>query len=234
MRYCMSNKLHFLFAFLATIAPVVFLTIWFLSILVASYFIEIQKEWVEKHFSHNFVFFMCVSCALVSVLLTFSVTRFHKKRNKLIENPLKIYTLNATLFPLSFFLIINGADFLLPKNLSQEFTVFSGLSGMVVIFFLGSFLVSKSTDLKFKKTTNHAITQKKVQQDTPSSNLTPQKNPEEGPQQKLTDPPLQKALLCPSCKKEMVKRRASNGPNAGNLFWVCSKFPTCKTVLPTD
>jgi hypothetical protein len=77
------------------------------------------------------------------------------------------------------------------------------------------------------------ITQKKVQQDVASSSLTPNK-PEEVPQQKLPHPPLQKAMLCPSCRKEMVKRRASNGPHVGNLFWVCSEFQTCKTVLPTD
>lgn len=113
------------------------------------------------------------------------------------------------------------------------------------LFYLGiSFAVIKSIFFKNKKPASlchkdyhpdkaHKITQKKLQQDVASSSLT-LTPPEEVHPQKLADPPLQKAMFCPSCKKEMVKRRASNGPRAGYLFWVCSEFPTCKTVLSTD
>lgn len=33
---------------------------------------------------------------------------------------------------------------------------------------------------------------------------------------------------CPHCKKPMRRRRAYNGPNAGNEFWGCSGYPTCR------
>lgn len=38
----------------------------------------------------------------------------------------------------------------------------------------------------------------------------------------------------PSCKKcgaAMVRRKAKNGPHAGNLFWACSTFPKCRQVV---
>jgi len=38
--------------------------------------------------------------------------------------------------------------------------------------------------------------------------------------------------LCPACGAAMVQRRANQGKFAGKLFWVCSRFPTCKKVLP--
>lgn len=34
--------------------------------------------------------------------------------------------------------------------------------------------------------------------------------------------------LCPSCGSAMVKRKAKQGANAGNLFWGCSSYPKCR------
>jgi restriction system protein len=35
---------------------------------------------------------------------------------------------------------------------------------------------------------------------------------------------------CPLCGKPMVQRTARRGANAGNQFWGCSVFPTCKGI----
>lgn len=35
---------------------------------------------------------------------------------------------------------------------------------------------------------------------------------------------------CPSCGVSMVKRTAKHGANAGNTFWGCSNYPTCRGV----
>lgn len=32
---------------------------------------------------------------------------------------------------------------------------------------------------------------------------------------------------CPRCRGRMVRRTAKRGPNAGNHFWGCSRFPAC-------
>lgn len=32
---------------------------------------------------------------------------------------------------------------------------------------------------------------------------------------------------CPRCRGRMVRRTARRGPNAGNDFWGCSRFPAC-------
>ena len=37
-------------------------------------------------------------------------------------------------------------------------------------------------------------------------------------------------VLCPTCKAPMVKRTAKRGANAGNTFWGCSAYPTCRGV----
>jgi restriction system protein len=37
-------------------------------------------------------------------------------------------------------------------------------------------------------------------------------------------------VTCPVCDAPMVKRVAKRGPNAGNEFWGCSKFPECRGV----
>lgn len=34
--------------------------------------------------------------------------------------------------------------------------------------------------------------------------------------------------VCPTCNKPMVRRRAYQGPNAGNDFWGCSGYPDCR------
>jgi restriction system protein len=36
---------------------------------------------------------------------------------------------------------------------------------------------------------------------------------------------------CPKCGAEMKKRMARQGRNAGNEFWGCSGYPTCKGIL---
>ena len=37
--------------------------------------------------------------------------------------------------------------------------------------------------------------------------------------------------LCPICSSKMIKRVARKGKNAGNTFWGCSKFPSCRGVV---
>jgi hypothetical protein len=36
---------------------------------------------------------------------------------------------------------------------------------------------------------------------------------------------------CPKCGSVMVLRTAKSGANAGNRFWGCSNYPTCRTIL---
>lgn len=40
------------------------------------------------------------------------------------------------------------------------------------------------------------------------------------------------AVICPSCGGQMVRRIAKRGPNAGNAFWGCSKYPSCSETRP--
>lgn len=35
---------------------------------------------------------------------------------------------------------------------------------------------------------------------------------------------------CPKCGSEMILRTAKSGANAGNKFWGCSKYPSCKGI----
>jgi restriction system protein len=42
--------------------------------------------------------------------------------------------------------------------------------------------------------------------------------------------PVVAAALCPTCGASMVKRTAKRGSNAGNSFWGCSNYPTCRGV----
>ena len=37
---------------------------------------------------------------------------------------------------------------------------------------------------------------------------------------------------CPACGAEMVLRTAKRGANAGNQFWGCSTYPSCRKILP--
>jgi restriction system protein len=36
---------------------------------------------------------------------------------------------------------------------------------------------------------------------------------------------------CPKCESEMVLRQATKGPNIGNEFWGCSRFPACRYIM---
>lgn len=38
------------------------------------------------------------------------------------------------------------------------------------------------------------------------------------------------AVICPSCGSQMVRRIAKRGPNAGNEFWGCLKYPDCSAT----
>jgi len=49
------------------------------------------------------------------------------------------------------------------------------------------------------------------------------------------DPPLiedSTAKLCPKCGAEMAIKTARQGKYAGQKFWSCTKFPTCRGLLP--
>ena len=42
-------------------------------------------------------------------------------------------------------------------------------------------------------------------------------------------------LICPKCNKgHMIKRVATKGKNAGNIFYGCSNYPRCKNVLTVE
>lgn len=53
-------------------------------------------------------------------------------------------------------------------------------------------------------------------------------------------PPVQPVALapeppcCPSCGSDMVLRTARKGSNAGQQFWGCSQYPTCRAMLPYE
>lgn len=38
-------------------------------------------------------------------------------------------------------------------------------------------------------------------------------------------------MSCPVCQSPMVKRTAKQGPNKGNEFWGCSKYPNCRGTI---
>jgi len=52
----------------------------------------------------------------------------------------------------------------------------------------------------------------------------------------IPNPPPQstEAPLCPKCQREMVRRVARSGRNAGSEFWGCPEFPRCRGTLPMD
>lgn len=37
--------------------------------------------------------------------------------------------------------------------------------------------------------------------------------------------------VCPKCGREMILRTAKSGANAGNQFWGCSGYPTCRSMI---
>jgi len=39
-------------------------------------------------------------------------------------------------------------------------------------------------------------------------------------------------ILCPACGSDMVLRTAKRGANAGNQFWGCSNYPSCRSTFP--
>ena len=41
----------------------------------------------------------------------------------------------------------------------------------------------------------------------------------------------QSTIACPKCGSPMVMRETKKGPNKGNKFWGCSKFPKCRGVV---
>jgi restriction system protein len=51
-----------------------------------------------------------------------------------------------------------------------------------------------------------------------------------------TYPPLNEgmAAACPRCGSEMVRRIATRGPNKGNAFLGCSRYPTCKGIVRVE
>jgi restriction system protein len=44
-------------------------------------------------------------------------------------------------------------------------------------------------------------------------------------------PQPQTSPTCPKCGSTMVRRTATKGANAGNSFWGCSRFPSCRGIL---
>ena len=45
-------------------------------------------------------------------------------------------------------------------------------------------------------------------------------------------PDTSATLACPECGSVMVRRMARRGPHAGEEFWGCSTFPTCRGTVP--
>lgn len=54
---------------------------------------------------------------------------------------------------------------------------------------------------------------------------TPPRHPNAG-----GSPEIAAAPACPACGSGMVRRTAKKGVNAGNQFWGCSRYPTCRGV----
>jgi restriction system protein len=50
------------------------------------------------------------------------------------------------------------------------------------------------------------------------------------PKQEEQQDYLRAAPRCPKCSASMIRRVARRGPNAGNAFWGCSRFPTCRGI----
>ncbi|OGB32541.1 MAG: restriction endonuclease [Burkholderiales bacterium RIFCSPLOWO2_02_FULL_66_35] len=46
--------------------------------------------------------------------------------------------------------------------------------------------------------------------------------------------PSAQALVCPLCAEPMVRRTAKRGANAGNEFWGCTGYPTCRGTRPIN
>ena len=50
-------------------------------------------------------------------------------------------------------------------------------------------------------------------------------------QRKTTNAVVFAAPICPNCGSAMVKRKAKQGANAGNMFWGCNSYPKCRGVV---
>jgi restriction system protein len=50
------------------------------------------------------------------------------------------------------------------------------------------------------------------------------------PAQPEIPPPTSSVPSCPQCGGTMVERVARKGANAGNSFWGCTSYPTCRGV----
>jgi predicted RNA-binding Zn-ribbon protein involved in translation (DUF1610 family) len=61
---------------------------------------------------------------------------------------------------------------------------------------------------------------------TPTSSIEPK------PISTQQTPKVAESPKCPKCGSEMVLRTAKSGANAGNQFWGCTNFPTCRAMLP--
>lgn len=46
----------------------------------------------------------------------------------------------------------------------------------------------------------------------------------------LIDNPIADAVKCPLCGSDMVQRTAKRGKHAGNTFWGCERYPSCKGI----
>lgn len=70
------------------------------------------------------------------------------------------------------------------------------------------------------------------QDDTPQSITTEAQKPDDSgdsDQVKQTQPPI-----CPKCQVEMVERKASRGPHAGQTFWGCPNYPHCRETIQNN
>jgi restriction system protein len=45
---------------------------------------------------------------------------------------------------------------------------------------------------------------------------------------------VEPAVVCPTCSRAMVRRVAKRGENAGNAFWGCTEYPSCRGTRPID
>lgn len=69
-----------------------------------------------------------------------------------------------------------------------------------------------------------------------SGNMQPQSEPvpPQRPQPAAAPVAATTAPTCPACQSPMVLRTARKGPNAGNQFWGCSGFPTCRETVDSN
>lgn len=63
-----------------------------------------------------------------------------------------------------------------------------------------------------------------------------ERSPAQKPAGPMAHPPAPsaQALACPLCAKPMVRRTAKRGTNAGNEFWGCTGYPTCRGTRPIN